>query len=150
MVALGWPDRHALLVCSAREIYKCDTRDNGGLEELKMVAFRGLLVIMFAVLAAYTLVTIANHGMGLLPVFFGDMAKMAWPGQFNLDFLGFLILSALWVSWRNGFSPLGLGLGLIAFFGGIGFLAPYLLFLSIRTRGDMATFFLGEARAAKA
>lgn len=115
-----------------------------------MTAFRGLLVIMFAILAIYTTITISNHGMDLFGIFFGDMATMAWPGQFNLDFMGFLLLSGLWVSWRNGFSLPGLALGLVAFVGGIGFLAPYLLFVSIKTKGDMTAFFLGQARAAKA
>ena len=33
---------------------------------------------------------------------------MKWFGQFNLDFMGFLILSAIWVAWRNQFSAAGL------------------------------------------
>jgi len=62
-----------------------------------MAAFRALLVAMLVVLAAYTAVVISNHGWDLLSVFFGDMATMAWPGQFNLDFLFMLTLSAIWV-----------------------------------------------------
>jgi len=108
-----------------------------------MTAFRILLIIMFAVLAVYTGFVIAEHGLGLLQVFFGDMAEMAWPGQFNLDFMLFLILSALWTAWRNGFSPAGLGLALPAFFGGIGFLAPYLLYLTFQEDGDPKRLLLG-------
>lgn len=98
-----------------------------------MTILRTVLVIHLAVLTGYTLVVIQNHGMTLLPVFFGDMAAMAWPGQFNLDFLGFLILSALWTAWRNGFSATGLLLAVIAFFGGMAFLSIYLLILSLGT-----------------
>ena len=98
-----------------------------------MLILRIFLVIHLAVLTGYTLVVIQSHGMNLLPVFFGDMAAMAWPGQFNLDFLGFLVLSALWTAWRNGFSALGLALAVVAFFGGMAFLSIYLLILSLGT-----------------
>ena len=80
-----------------------------------MRAFQLLLIALWLVLAGYTGVVIARHGLDLLPIFFGDMAKLAWPGQFNLDFLCFLVLSALWTAWRNGFSAGGLALALVAF-----------------------------------
>lgn len=112
-----------------------------------MGLFRGLLALMIITLVGYTLVVIANHGMSLIPIFFGDIAEMAWPGQFNFDFSGFLILSALWTAWRNQFSPAGLGLSVLALFGGILFLASYLLILSFRQPGDMAAIMLGPDRA---
>ena len=98
-----------------------------------MLILRIFLVIHLAVLTGYTLTVIQTHGMNLMPVFLGDMAAVAWPGQFNLDFLGFLILSALWTAWRHGFSPLGLVLAVVAFFGGMAFLSIYLLILSLGT-----------------
>jgi len=104
---------------------------------------------MLAVLVAYTALVILNHGWNLLSIFFGDMAAMTWPGQFNLDFFGFLLLSGLWVSWRHQFSPAGLGLGLIAVFGGIGFLAPYLIYASLQANDDPKVLFLGPARASR-
>ena len=112
-----------------------------------MLAFRTLLLVMFISLGGYTAITIANHGWNLIPVFFGDMAAMAWPGQFNFDFMGFLILSGLWVSWRHQFSPAGLALGLVAVFGGIMFLSPYLLIVSFQADGDVKELLLGKARA---
>ena len=66
-----------------------------------MTAFRVLLVAMWVAIFGYTAIVVAHHGMGLFPVFFGDMAKMDWPGQFNLDFMCMLALSALWVAWRH-------------------------------------------------
>ena len=108
-----------------------------------MNAFRLFLICFLLVLVAYTSITIANHGIDLGPVFFGDMAKMAWPGQFNLDFMGFLMLSALWVAWRSRFSPGGLSLALVAFFGGMAFLTIYLLILSFRTQGNVRAILLG-------
>lgn len=71
-----------------------------------MLIFRAFLATLWLVLLAYTAVVVSNHGMGLLAVFFGDIATMAWAGQFNLDFLFMLSLSALWVFWRHQFSSL--------------------------------------------
>lgn len=112
-----------------------------------MTIFRLFLAACVAVIIGYTAATIANHGFNLLPVFFGDMAAMAWPGQFNLDFFTFLLLSGLWVSWRHHFSLGGLVLGVIAVFGGMLFLATYLLILCDRSGGDIRIVMLGNRRA---
>lgn len=112
-----------------------------------MNAFRTFLVVVFLVIAGYTLVVIANHGLNLLPVFFGDMTKMQWPGQFNLDFMCMLMLAGLWVSWRHQFSVTGLVLGFVAVFGGALFLSAYLFIESLRTKGDLRKLLLGAARA---
>ncbi len=112
-----------------------------------MALFRVFLVICLVVNVAYTSVTIADHGWNLMPVFFGNMAEMGWPGQFNLDFMCFLALSAIWVSWRHQFSGAGLALGVLAFFGGILFLSIYLLVQINRSGGDARVLLLGEARS---
>ena len=109
-----------------------------------MPAFRALLLLILLVLSAYTAVVVSNHGWDLLSVFFGDMARMAWPGQFNLDFLFMLTLSAVWVAWRHNFSTAGLALGALAFFGGALFLSVYLLILTWRVQGDPRRLLLGE------
>ena len=113
-----------------------------------MQAFRALLLAMLAVLAGYTAVVGSTHGWNLLPVFFGDIAAMAWPGQFNLDFLFMLTLSATWVAWRHRFSGAGLALGALAFFGGAMFLTVYLLVVTRQTRGDLRRLLLGDSRVA--
>jgi hypothetical protein len=109
--------------------------------------FRLFLIACLIAIIAYTSVTIANHGMNLLPIFFGDMAEMGWPGQFNLDFFTFLLLSGIWVAWRNNFTPAALALALVAVLGGMLFLSTYLLFLIARTNGDIRVIMLGEKRA---
>lgn len=111
-----------------------------------MAKFRIHLMVIFVVIASYTAVTISNHGMNLMQVFFGDIAKMEWPGQFNIDFLCMLTLSGLWVSWRHQFTPAGLVLGLLALFGGAFFLSAYLLVVTART-SDVRVLLLGEGRA---
>ena len=112
-----------------------------------MNAFRSLLVLMTVSIVAYTLTAGVNHGWNLLPVFFGDMLAITWPGQFNLDFTCFLILSGLWISWRHEFSPSGLALGLISTVGGILVVAPYLLFATFQAKGAMDVLLLGQKRA---
>ena len=112
-----------------------------------MGMFRAFLVVFLIILASYTAVTVANHGWNLIPIFFGDMAKMAWPGQFNLDFMGFLLLSAIWTAWRNHFSPGGLLLAFIASVGGMLFLTIYLLVLSFQTNCNIKEIMLGQGRA---
>lgn len=111
-----------------------------------MTLFRLFLAACLIALVAYTSATIANHGWNLLAVFFGDMAKMGWAGQFNLDFMTMLALSAIWVAWRHQFSAGGLALSVLAFFGGMMFLSVYLLVHIHRTRGDAKALLLGEAR----
>ncbi len=113
-----------------------------------MTLLRLYALIFLVVLTVYTGIVIANHGANLIPIFFNDMAAMAWPGQFNLDFMGFLILSALWVGWRHEYSLTGWLLTPLALFGGMMFLTIYLLITSFRVNGDLKALLIGEGRAA--
>ena len=113
-----------------------------------MTAFRALLAVLLVIIIGYTAIVVANHGIGLLNVFFGDMASMGWPGQFNLDFMFLLMLSALWVAWRHQFTIGGLALGVVALFGGSLFLSAYLLIVTGQAKGDLKQVLLGKARAA--
>lgn len=108
-----------------------------------MTLFRIFLAACFLAILAYTTATIANHGWSLFDVFFGDMAKMGWPGQFDLDFMTMLMLSGLWTAWRNRFSPAGIALGLVAFVGGMSFQSLHLLYLSTRPGADVQSILLG-------
>ena len=114
-----------------------------------MTAFRALLIVLWACIAGYTAIVVVNHGFGLFPIFFGDIATMGWPGQFNVDFMSLLMLSGLWVAWRHNFSGAGLALGVLALFGGGLFLTAYLLVMIAQARGDVAELLLGKARAAR-
>jgi len=114
-----------------------------------MTVFRVYLVIALACLTAYTLLVGANHGWNLLPIFFSNIAEQTWSGQFNLDFLTFLGLSGIWVAWRHQFTGAAIALGVIAFFGGMMFLAPYLLWASAQAGGDARILLLGKERASR-
>ena len=111
-----------------------------------MTAFRAYLVIALASLAGYTLVVARNLGWNLLPVFFSNIAQITWPGQFNFDFMTFLGLAGIWIAWRHRFSGVGMALGVVAFFGGMMFLAPYLLLASVQAAGDVRVLLLGKDR----
>jgi hypothetical protein len=113
-----------------------------------MNLFRLLLIAIIATVGIYTVNVITNHGWGLLPIFYGDIAKMGWPGQFNMDFHAFLILGSVWLMWRHHFSPLGLFFGLCIFAGGAPFLCAYLLVASFQAKGDAKELLLGKRRAA--
>lgn len=112
-----------------------------------MALFRLFLMLVFCVVTLYTGVVIMNHGMNLLPIFFGDMAVFTWPGQFNLDFLCMLMLSSIWVAWRHRFTPVGCLLGLLALFLGSFFLSIYLLVESRRCGNNVAVLLTGQRHA---
>ena len=114
-----------------------------------MTIFRILLGLFLLILCAYTLVVVLEYGINLFPYFFGDMVDMTWAGQFNLDFVGFLFLSAFWTAWRNEFTTQGLMLAIVAFFGGMVFLTIYLLYLSFETDGDVEKMILGKREGAQ-
>lgn len=113
-----------------------------------VTAFRFFLAAIGLTILFYTLPVVAHHGMDLLPVFFGDIAKMEWPGQFNVDFSSFLLMTMLWVAWRNGFSVPGLMLALLVPVGGGMFTSFYVLFLTFSLKGDITALLLGTKRAA--
>lgn len=113
-----------------------------------MQAFRAYLGLMIVALGTFTVFVGVEHGWNLMPVFFGDIAAMTWPGQFNSDFLCFLSLSGLWLAWRHDFTAGGLALGVLGVFGGMMLLAPYLLWATSRADGDIRVVMLGERRAA--
>ena len=108
-----------------------------------MTFFRALLIIFILGILIFTTVVGLNHGWDIFPLFFNDILALNWSGQFNLDFLCLLILSALWVAWRNKFSLRGIILGGLALVGGTMFLAPYLLIISFTTKGDIKKLLIG-------
>jgi hypothetical protein len=114
-----------------------------------MLKFRILLIIFILSISIYTGIVIFNHSLNIFPIFFGDIITMAWPGQFNLDFMCLLILLGLWISWRHHFSPVGLILGLLGLVGGTMFLAPYLLIISYSAKGNINEILLGKIRGNK-
>ena len=73
----------------------------------------------------------------------GDMLKLGWAGQSNLDFMCRLLFSALWVAWRHRFSPAGVTFALLAAVAGTPILCDYLLIEGTRSGGDVRGLLLG-------
>ncbi|OJJ23079.1 hypothetical protein BKI52_01625 [marine bacterium AO1-C] len=109
-----------------------------------MNAFRGLLIVLALTIAAFTVYVISKFGLNIAPIFFGEIQSLTWAGQFNYDFMTYLWLSALWVMWRGGFSAQSILLGLVASVLGMTFFAPYLLFLTFQTKGNIKQLLLGK------
>lgn len=109
-----------------------------------MKTFRIFLIALFVSALAYTIIVGNNHGWDLFNVFFTDMSQMAWAGQFDLDFLTHLLLSGLWVAWRNKFTAKGIVLGLFATVGGILFTSMYLLWLSYQCNDSFEELLIGR------
>ncbi len=114
-----------------------------------MKAFRVFLLFIWIALAIYTVTVAINHGMDLFSIFFGDIGRMGWPGQFNLDFTSMLALAGLWIAWRHQFSGPGIILGLLALFGGAWFLSTYLLVITARSGDNVPALLLGPNWATK-
>lgn len=111
-----------------------------------MTLFRALLLFMLASLLAYTGVVITREGADFRSAFSRDIARMTWAGQFNVDFLCLLLLTALWVAWRHRFNAGGIGLALLVLVGGTIFLSIYLLVEIARSGGDVVAVLLGSRR----
>ena len=113
-----------------------------------MTGFRIMLAAIIAIVGIYTIIVIGEHGINFISPFYSDIAKMGWPGQFNLDFHAFLILGSLWLMWRHHFSPLGLILGIVVFVGGAPFVCGYMLVMLAKDKASIADLLLGKQRAA--
>lgn len=95
-------------------------------------------------LLVYTFFAFQNQGADLWQVFTANIASMTWSGQFNLDFLCYLILSGLWIMWRNHYSLYSILGGMAAMVLGIVVFAPYLIVLLVKENGDLKKVLTGR------
>ncbi|MGI3186529.1 hypothetical protein [Nioella aestuarii] len=110
-----------------------------------MQGIKWLIAGMVAVIWVYSGAVILRDGLDFFTPFFSAILTVTWPGQFALDFLLYLLLSAFWVAWRHGFSGAGIALGAAMLFGAVVFL-PYLLIAALRSSGDPVVFVTGANR----
>lgn len=103
-----------------------------------------LLVFQTAAVAVYTAIALSREGIDLLTPFLSNVASLGWSGQFNLDFLCYLMLSGLWVMWRSRFSLRAVLTGLMLMVLGIVAFAPYVLFLLLKENGNLKAVLVGE------
>jgi hypothetical protein len=102
-----------------------------------------LLTAQTCLILIYTYFAIRNEGINLAAVFVSNVSALSWSGQFNLDFLCYLVLSGLWIMWRNKFTPKSLVLGVLAMVLGIVLFAPYVIWL-IQKEGDLKRVLTGD------
>lgn len=109
----------------------------------KISLFKSLLVVQTLGLTIYTLWAFQNEGANLFGVFIQNLISLNWSGQFNLDFLCYLLLSGLWIMWRNQYTMTSIFLGLSAMVLGIVWFAPYVLWLIHKEKGDLKRVLVG-------
>ena len=110
----------------------------------KQFALKALLLGQTALVMVYTVLAAQKEGWDLFTVFLNNITAYSWNGQFNLDFASYLLLSGIWVMWRNQYSLASILIALVVTIVGIITFAPYLLYLLISEKGDMKKVFLGE------
>lgn len=110
-------------------------------KHMALILFLGAqtLAILF-----YTYLAVRNEGWGLLDQVTKNLMEMGWNGQFNLDFATYLLLSGLWILWRNAYTASSFVLAFLAATIGILFFAPYLMYLLTKERGDMRRVLTGR------
>ncbi len=105
---------------------------------------KGLLIVQTLGLIAYTIIAIENDGGNFLVRAQEFVLSMKWMGQFTLDFSCYLMLSALWIMWRNKFTTKSIAFALIAMILGIIVFAPYLLYLLTQENGNLKKVLVGN------
>ncbi|MCH7403338.1 hypothetical protein ACFOUP_08180 [Belliella kenyensis] len=110
----------------------------------KISLFKTLLIVQTIGLLTYTFFAIQTDGVDLFSVFVKNVFSLNWSGQFNLDFMCYLLLSGLWIMWRNKFNNKSILLGLVAMVLGIVLFAPYILWLTYKEKGDITRVVIGN------
>lgn len=105
---------------------------------------KGLLIIQTLGLLIYTVIAIQNDGANFLARAQEFATSMTWMGQFALDFQCYLILSALWIAWRDKFSLNSIIIAIVAMILGIIVFAPYVLYLLSKEKGDLKRILIGN------
>lgn len=107
-------------------------------------ALKSLLIIQTVGLLIYTGIAISNDGLNFLERAQEFAFSLKWMGQFALDFQCYLILSALWIIWRNKFTVKSVIFAVIAMVLGIIVFAPYLIYLIQKENGDIIRTLIGD------
>jgi hypothetical protein len=113
---------------------------------MKTNLLKTLLVVQSVALLVYTFFAFKNEGPNLFDIFLANVQNVNWNGQFNLDFFCYLVLSGLWIMWRNKFSSTSIFMGIMASILGIIAFAPYLLYLVYKEKGDVVKVLIGSRR----
>jgi hypothetical protein len=118
--------------------YYSTCRSNNNMTSLRTFLLAATLLI-FAV-SIYAAVTM---GINWPAIYFGDLLNLDWRSQFNTDLLICLCLFAIWVTWREGFTPKGFLFSFLILSWGSLFSCPYLLLVTYQAKGDPKAILLG-------
>lgn len=110
----------------------------------KLYALKTLLLIQTIGLLIYTVIVQQNDGRNFLARALEFATSLTWMGQFALDFQCYLLLSALWIAWRNKFSTNSIIIAIVAMVLGIMVFAPYLIYLISKEKGDLKVILVGD------
>lgn len=108
-----------------------------------MPAMHILLIVSTAIIYILTVTAIVGHGWLWPVVAVQDLAALNWRSQFNFDFIIYLILFSVWITWREGATVKGYVFGFLNIFLGGMFGFPYLLLATYRAEGDVKDILLG-------
>lgn len=110
----------------------------------KQYFLKTLLIVQTIGLLSYTIIVMKNDGFNFLSRAQEFALSMKWMGQFALDLQFYLILSALWIAWRNKFTGKSILMAMFAMILGILVFAPYLLYLIFRENGSLKKVLVGN------
>lgn len=109
-----------------------------------MTALRLFLIVAWLALALVTAHAMAALGVAALAdTILADLGH-PWRLQLFLDLELHLVLFAGWIAWRERPLALGLACAIATMLLGALFTLPYLLFATVRARGDARLLLLGE------
>ncbi|SIQ19649.1 hypothetical protein [Chryseobacterium sp. RU33C] len=110
----------------------------------KQLILKILLILFSVTVSVYTIFAFQQEGASLFQIFLTNITSFNWNGQFNLDFSCYLLLSGLWIMWRNEFSTKSIIFGIIASIIGIIVFAPYILYLLQKEKGNIQKVIIGN------
>lgn len=112
----------------------------------KQLALKALLALQTAGLLLYTARVGAANGWDFIGVAWSNVLSMSWNGQFSLDFSCYLLLSGVWIMWRNKFSLSAIVIATVAMILGIIVFAPYVGYLLLKEQGNIEKVLLGNRK----
>jgi hypothetical protein len=108
------------------------------------ILLKTFLIILVLSLMIYTFVIGITAGWNFVEVAIGSVVPVSWNGQFALDFNCYLMLSVLWILWRNNYSLQSILIAPFAMTIGFIVLAPYLFYLLTVEKGDIKKVLIGN------
>jgi len=112
-----------------------------------VTALRMFLLVSSVAIYSLTYFAVAAQGINWPAIALADIIALNWRTQFDIDFIIHLLLLALWISWREGFSLRGHIFGLLSIVLGGMFSFPYLIHATYLAKGDPKGVLLGERQS---